>query len=252
MLILPPTTQPPNAPTPRLHAPAPGRGRRGYLRFRQCLRWDFGFTCAFCLLHESDLTAHGAEGTGLFWIEHLVPQSAGSQGRRLRHVYPNCFYSCHYCNNGRRAAALTNSQGLRILDPTASAWSSHFQRKGRDLAALTANAEYTRDVYRINDVIRDRYRRDREEKISECLTLLREAPSRREGMVRLLRNPTLTTADVSDLTRVMALLDSAVVRARQDLARFEATPKDAATRCKCSAPRPYSMPPALASQFLTA
>ncbi len=61
MRTLPRQTQPPATPIERRHAPAPGR----YDSFRPCLRWDFGFTCAFCLLHEADLAEHGTEGTGL-------------------------------------------------------------------------------------------------------------------------------------------------------------------------------------------
>jgi hypothetical protein len=47
MKILPPATQPPRQPTIRRHEPKPAQGEEGYQAYRPCLRWEFGFTCAF-------------------------------------------------------------------------------------------------------------------------------------------------------------------------------------------------------------
>src|SRR5437879_2619929 len=95
--MLPPQTHPPNEPIRRRHSPP----RLAYEEYRSCLRWEFGFTCAFCLLHEADFVEEGARGTGLMWIEHHVAQSADPA---LVDTYENCFYACRYCNGARRIA----------------------------------------------------------------------------------------------------------------------------------------------------
>ena len=73
MRILPLQSQPPSTTVDRRHTPRPTTGRFGYQGYRACLRWEFGFTCAFCLLHESDFVEHGAEGLGLLGVEHFLP-----------------------------------------------------------------------------------------------------------------------------------------------------------------------------------
>lgn len=62
MKILPPTTQPPLQAIERRHRP---KKSRRWSDYRACLRWDFAFTCGFCLLHEVDLFgSEGGEGLG--------------------------------------------------------------------------------------------------------------------------------------------------------------------------------------------
>ena len=82
MRALPPTTLPASEPIARRHAPD-----GAWASFRACLRWEFGFTCAFCLLHEADFLEHGAEGSGLFATEHHVARAVqhDSQQRGDRH-----------------------------------------------------------------------------------------------------------------------------------------------------------------------
>jgi len=76
MNLLPPELSPPEEPTVHRHQPKPAKGERGFQSYRSCLRWNFGFTCAFCLLHETDFSPKfGVVGTGQMSIEHFVPQS---------------------------------------------------------------------------------------------------------------------------------------------------------------------------------
>jgi len=95
MRILPPVTKPWRTRIVRRHEPPVGRGRRAHRRYRQCLRWEFGFTCAFCLCHEADLILHGVEGSGETGVEHFVPVS---HDEAAVNEYRNCFYACRYCN----------------------------------------------------------------------------------------------------------------------------------------------------------
>ena len=76
MKILPPQTKPPTSPIERRHRPRPVHGRQGYLKFRPCLRWDFGFTCPFCLMHESDFVRGGCVENSRF-ATNDGPNSAG-------------------------------------------------------------------------------------------------------------------------------------------------------------------------------
>lgn len=96
MPTLPSRTNLPDA-IERTHTPAAGR----YPTYRPCLRWDFAFACAFCLIHEADLAEHGVEGTGLTSIEHRVPRSDPSAGESLTDDYSNCYYACRFCNGSR-------------------------------------------------------------------------------------------------------------------------------------------------------
>ena len=109
MKILPPTTEPPPEPTRRRHEPAAGR----YQTYRACLRWDFGFTCPFCLLHEADVVLHGAEGFGVFQIEHREPQHSEA-GRELVDRYENVLYICVLCNRSRWDRPVQDAQGREL------------------------------------------------------------------------------------------------------------------------------------------
>lgn len=82
--LLPFSTSPWAAPLERRHHPPQPSGRFGYQRFRPCLRWEFGFSCAFCLLHEVDFDAYGSERSGQMSIEHHV---AADQDDSLINVY---------------------------------------------------------------------------------------------------------------------------------------------------------------------
>lgn len=90
MKILPPETHLPSAPLRRQHLPEPA----SYSEYRQCLRWEFGFSCAFCLLHEADLIENGIEGTGFMGIEHRVTRSSAPT---QEDAYGNCYYACRFC-----------------------------------------------------------------------------------------------------------------------------------------------------------
>jgi hypothetical protein len=138
MKTLPPITLPPSHPMIRRHEPKPVRGEQGYQAFRACLRWDFGFTCAFCLSHEADLAGgRSIEGLGVMGVEHGLPQS---KNPLRRNDYSNCFYACRYCNGARGIRARSVGEGS-LLDPTQVAWSDHFYRSGDRLVPFEGDAD---------------------------------------------------------------------------------------------------------------
>lgn len=127
MEVLPPRTSPPRVPTRRRHNPP----QSGYQKYNPCLRWDFGFTCAFCLLHEADFALHGVSGLGVFTAEHLEPQSLDTQKIKVN-AYTNLVYACRLCNRARSAVPEA-VQHRRLLNPTKDSWDSHFQVEGNFL-----------------------------------------------------------------------------------------------------------------------
>lgn len=151
MKILPRRTLPSPTRVDRRHRPTRAKHRYGYRAYRACLRWEFGFTCAFCLLHEADLAEHGAEGLGLLGIEHFRPVSSGREGVN---EYDNCFYCCRLCNEARAAAPGAGPQGARLLNPCSTPWGRSFQVTDDDCLQPPpddADALYTAAVYDLND-----------------------------------------------------------------------------------------------------
>ncbi len=79
MRILPESTKPSSRRIERRHGPEERTGRRGYRQYRDCLGWEFGFSCAFCLLHEADVISYGVEGFGVMGVEHFTPVSSDAE-----------------------------------------------------------------------------------------------------------------------------------------------------------------------------
>src|SRR6185295_6012825 len=185
MKILPLRTLPANERIERRHTPPEATGRHGYRAYRSCLRWDFGFTCAFCLLHEGDLADLGAEGLGITWIEHFTPASL-NVGKV--NDYENCFYTCRFCNLSRRQAPPVDESGRRLIDPCSHAWGERFSLSENDLLVTDetdSDAVYTLEAYDLNDERKVTRRHRRRERLTEWLALLRGGPSRITSLVAL-------------------------------------------------------------------
>lgn len=123
MSLLSPRSAPWRTRFERRHAPL----SRSYGNFRQCLRWEFGFTCCICLTHEADLFEHGTEKTALIHIEHRQAQSASPAEANL---YDNCLLVCRLCNVARGALPVTSVSGVRLLSPVEDTWVDHFVVQG--------------------------------------------------------------------------------------------------------------------------
>jgi hypothetical protein len=245
MKILPPVTLPPRQPTTRRHSPRAARGARGFQAYRACLRWDFGFTCPFCLCHEADLTGgRPVEGFGVTGVEHGDSRSAFPG---LTNDYSNCFYSCRLCN-GSRSKRPRSSAGRSLLDPSAVAWGAHFYRSGDRLLPVKGDrdAEYTHEVYDLADPRKIELRRLRRELITDRLELLRRFPED----IKWLQ----TEAEASPPSRARQALDlarrlrRAMHDALEELTRFSSVPPDAPRECQCGRTDHHSVPPGLEVQ----
>ncbi len=229
------------------HGPAAG-SHPPYKTYRPCLRWEFGYGCAFCLTHEADLVEHGVEGTGLTSIEHQIPQSDDPGGPQVDH-YTNCFYACRYCNGARGSQPIIGPSGAKLLDPCRYPWASHFARVGVCLVAMTndADASRTHRVYDLDDPRKQAMRRSREDTLTQALQTLDEAPS---AIERLLLRAGQPGDQRADLIAAAGSLRALMSRAKQDILRFLAVPVDANATCRCATSSGRSLPAFLADQTL--
>lgn len=229
--LLPPVTEPPAART-RVHAPA----RHPYENFRACLRQDFEYTCALCLLHESDLAPLGVEGTGLFTVEHIEPQSTRPD---LAEAYRNCLYACRFCNTRRGDLPVRRADGARLLDPTRDGWSDAFEARDDRLEpqkeGAAEDAGYTVAAYRINDATRVRLRQERRTAILGALQQLRDLAvvqrQIRDAATELARAGRPSSAE--ELRAAEGTLREFRTRVIDVLRRFAVVPEEAPSACRC-------------------
>ena len=235
-------TQPPSEPIRRRHTPP----RAGYATYRSCLRWEFGFTCVFCLLHEADFVEEGVRGTGLMTIEHHVAQSADPT---LIDTYRNCFYACRYCNRARWIVPVARA-GQRLLEPCSVAWADHFVVMGDELHPRDGDmdAVHTHAVYGIDAPRKVTYREARRRRLDEAYTAVREIPEEIDRLLARARQQ--AEAGRSELLRIAERLRRALDDARETLARYRAIPVDRDDACRCNAV--HELPAFLARQVATA
>lgn len=238
--LLPSSTQPPDEPQRRRHEP---RIAADYDAYRRCIRWDFGFTCAFCLLHERDFCPDGTGGTGAMTIEHLVPQSQGVR----QNDYGNLVYACRFCNGSRRAVPLHTDEG-GLLDPTRAAWADHFVTRGDELLPVEGNrdAAHTANTYDLNDERKVR-RRETRRTFRELFDALSAARRDAAALVEM-------ADEAQSLDRKLELLALAEsVRKTSDrsdavCSRLAVRPDDAPSTCRCNDAETLDLPPWLARQ----
>lgn len=247
MKILSPQTLPPREPTRRRHRPLPAKD---WSRYRPCLRWDFGFTCPFCLLHEADFYGgQPGEGLGGTTVEHWAPRSSDPE---RKDDYENCLYACRFCNRSRSVTPILG-EGARLLDPTGEAWADHFAATGDLLAPVAgdASASYTHRAYELDDPRKVVRRQLRREVLTDRLALLRFLGAEIEPLLNLAA--VLRTRNAKAFGEAMweiRQLWKDARRAIRDLDRFPAVPSDAPKACRCPSPAPFRLPPALESQTL--
>ena len=226
MRILPARTAPPDEPITRRHGPSAGP----YRSYRACLRWEFGFSCAFCLLHEADLSLHGVEGSALTGIEHRIPRSSAPT---LTDQYVNCYYACRYCNTARAAAPIIDRRRRKLLDPCATPWAAHFVLEENRLRPLTNDddAAYTAEVYDFDDLRKIEMRAGRATAIEDCLRVFRGVPELADRLLRTAEK--IRTAERRPLLDAAEELHRIILAAVKRLERFRVIPVDANVDCRC-------------------
>ncbi len=245
MKILPPVLRPWPREIRRRHHPSTAKGPYGYRKYRQCLRWEFGFTCAFCQCHEADLRLHGVEGTGLTQIEHFVPVSHDREGIN---DYTNCFYICCFCNSSRGVAPIRDPQGdVQLLNPCEGIWGQRFNIEDDRLEPLAddPNAAYTRDVYALNDPRKTWMRRQRRTIVRDRLSFLKRGQTARD---RLLEQA--SRIPEPGLVDAAMVIDEALKKALHDIELLVAVPGDAKVPCSCREDKLCQLPSVLTEQTI--
>ncbi len=240
--VLPPVTQPWAAIIVRRHAPKPPEKPEqvgGFRLYRPCLRWEFGFSCAFCLVHERDIKFSGVEGWGLTEVEHFVTKSSAPS---QRNIYRNCFLICGRCNRVRGKHAHVDSQGRKLLNPCESRWTDHFVVTGSQLQPQDDEAAHTLKVYRLNEAGKVAMREARKEKILEARRFLVDTADFRPRLLGLARE------GESNGARYAKALTRMRWQAAKDLVRLLAIPKDHDESCRCGHDSHNSIPEVLEEQ----
>lgn len=238
-LILPDATKPWAESISRRHAPRIPQGSTEFRAFRQCLRWEFGFSCAFCLCHEGDYMGW-AEGEGVFQIEHFKPKSR-DPGAISDHE--NLFYICRRCNRSHSARPVQGPNGEELLNPCKRPWGAVFALVEDRLEVLLEgekDAEYTQELFTLNAPSKVRLRRLRRSTIGDAIAGYRNATTRIRGLLRRPRSPERESA-LSALAKLRNIHLA-------NLRRFRAVPLDRRNSCACGDSTQHSLPKVLADQ----
>ena len=100
----------------------PKRRYRDYTRYRDLLRRDFQYRCAYCLIHEF----HNG-GAANFAIDHHRPMRGVYARPDLAGDYANLYWCCSECNQNkadRWPAPQQEALGFRWIDPC-ELWGDH-------------------------------------------------------------------------------------------------------------------------------
>lgn len=136
-----------------------------YGLYRQELRYDFFYSCAYCTMTE-------AEGQAVrYVIDHYIPRNARPE---LTHAYENLMYACDLCNmrkSDRYPPEAARNAGLRYFRPDQDKRSEHFKCEEVELEGVSATGEFTIDELDLN---REQLRRLRglRERLSKCVPLV--------------------------------------------------------------------------------
>ncbi|WP_369818587.1 HNH endonuclease [Phenylobacterium sp. Root700] len=108
-----------------------------YSDYRNELRYDFYYSCAYCTITEY-------EAAGIrFTIDHYVPQ--GNTEIDV-HAYENLMYACDECNlrkGNRHPPASAQEAGFRFFRPDKDALLEHFSASGVRVNHVTNTGYYT-------------------------------------------------------------------------------------------------------------
>jgi hypothetical protein len=244
--IVPDVTRPWRRRIVRRHAPPAAKGMVGFRTYRPCLRWEFGFSCAFCLCHETDLML-ASEGWGVMQIEHFVPKTL--EPARIND-YENCFYVCRLCNGARGNSPNRDADGRSLLNPCATVWHERFKVTVDELQPRQesdGDAAYTSELYDFEDARKVRLRRARRKVVSQRLSYLRRSRDLEDDLLdRLEKGGGSELVEMVDTARAVR---QARKLAFEDLLRFRAVPDDRDTACACRRPE-RSLPPVLDEQTI--
>ena len=156
----------PSADVPRVVRSGVPEGK-GYSEYRNYLRYDFFYSCAYCLLSE-------AEGAAIrFTIDHYEAQKHRPD---LAHEYSNLMYSCGKCNEfkgDRYPSEEMRSEGYRFFRIDQDVFADHFELSDLLLKHKTNTGYYTIEACDLNRLALRRLREIRR-RMERCDELVAE------------------------------------------------------------------------------
>ncbi len=115
-----------------------------YQDYREFLRWDFWFSCAYCAITE-------IEACGIaFEIDHYEPQSVRAD---LSTDFMNLLWACDWCNRhkgGYSPSDAERASGLRFFRPDLDDAYEHFELAGLRFTGLTPVGTFTVEMLNLN------------------------------------------------------------------------------------------------------
>lgn len=115
-----------------------------YGDYRQSLRKDFLYSCAYCRMTEAEAQAIR------FTIDHYEPQNARPD---LVNIYDNLMYCCDECNTrkgDRCPPPDARTRGIRFFRPDTDYWHEHFKKQGYRLEKVSNVGGFSIDALDLN------------------------------------------------------------------------------------------------------
>ena len=109
-----------------------------YRRYKQHVREDFRYCCAYCRLHEERFGLRRSMS-----IDHFRPKALFAN---LSTEYGNLYYCCGPCNDRKSdnwPDAAQRRRGMRFVDVCRDDWDNHLQIVKDAIAAKTSAGRYT-------------------------------------------------------------------------------------------------------------
>jgi hypothetical protein len=183
--------------------------------------------------------SYGAEGWGVTQVEHLI---ARSHDASLIGVYVNVIYICRLCNGDRSDTEPEDDQSRRLLDPTRDVWSEHFRIEGDMLVPFEGDvdADYTADVYDINDPRKVRLRKRRRERRSDFLAVLNPRLARLAQLN--FRDTCGDPTEKGEIAQAISTVHDEIARLCRLADQGAWVPDDAPTRCRCGRAAARTLP----------
>jgi hypothetical protein len=157
---------PTEASIPRVVRSAVPAGK-GYAEYRPYLRYDFFYSCAYCMMTEAEACAIR------FTIDHYEPRKARPE---LEHEYENLMYACDPCN-GRKGDRCpppeARAVGYRFFRPDEDSFADHFYLTGLRIESKTQVGEYSINALDLNRQTLRRLRGIRR-RLADCDSLVAE------------------------------------------------------------------------------
>jgi len=226
----------------RRHEPQPATDLYGYRNYLPCLKWEFGFSCAFCLSHEADLAFQGKRTE----IEHFIPVSV-DDGQR--NVYRNCFLICPFCNQSRGKAPNHDPRGGggRLLNPCRVVWHEAFVLEGDEIQPRREDpsAKYTWETYDLKDQRKTKMREMRRKTVESFIVYQR----RSLDVMALLHAKAKEKADPTLLDTAQEVWNMKEP-VEQSMARFQPIPSNTGTSCRCGDTKHHTLPEVLERQLI--